>query len=72
MKEGSDKKIAQLNLDYDRELDTIRAREKEWREAQGGKLTKEQTIEIRMAKVNAGAKLGNATSDVIHKQKNAP
>ena len=31
MKEGSDKKIAQLNLDYDRELDTIRAREKEWR-----------------------------------------
>ena len=68
MKEGSDKKIAQLNRDYDRELDTIRAREKEWREAQGGKLTKEQTIEIRMAKVNAGAKLGNATSDVIHEQ----
>ena len=68
MKEGSDKKIAQLNLDYDRELDIIRAREKEWREAQGGKLTKEQTIEIRMAKVNAGAKLGNATSDVIHEQ----
>jgi len=68
MKEGSDKKIAQLNLDYDREFDTIRAREKEWREAQGGKLTKEQTIEIRMAKVNAGAKLGNATSDVIHEQ----
>lgn len=68
MKEGSDKKIAQLNLDYDRELDTIRAREKEWREAQGGKLTKEQTIEIRMAKVNAGVKLGNATSDVIHEQ----
>ena len=68
MKEGSDKKIAQLKLDYDRELDTIRAREKEWREAQGGKLTKEQTIEIRMAKVNAGAKLGNATSDVIHEQ----
>ena len=66
MKEGSDKKIAQLNLDYDRELDIIRAREKEWREAQGGKLTKKQTIEIRMAKVNAGAKLGNATSDVIH------
>ena len=68
MKEGSDKKIAQLNLDYDRELDIIRAREKEWREAQGGKLTKKQTIEIRMAKVNAGAKLGNATSEVIHEQ----
>lgn len=68
MKEGSDKKIAQLNLDYDRELDIIRAREKEWREAQGRKLTKKQTIEIRMAKVNAGAKLGNATSDVIHEQ----
>ena len=68
MKEGSDKKIAQLNLDYDRELDINRAREKEWREAQGGKLTKKQTIEIRMAKVNAGAKLGNATSDVIHEQ----
>lgn len=32
------------------------------------KVNQKQTIEIRMAKVNAGAKLGNATSDVIHEQ----
>ena len=68
MKEGSEKKIAQINLDYDKEMDTISVKEKEWKDAQGGKLTKEQTIEIRMAKVNAGAKLGNATSDIIHEQ----
>lgn len=68
MKEGSEKKIAQINLDYDKEMDTISVKEKEWRDAQGGKLTKEQTIEIRMAKVNAGVKLGNTTSDIIHEQ----
>lgn len=68
MKEGSEKKIAQINLDYDKEMDTISVKEKEWKDAQGGKLTKEQTIEIRMAKVNAGVKLGNATSDIIHEQ----
>ena len=68
MKEGSDKKIAQINLDYDKEITAILAKEQEWREAQGGKLTKEQTIEIRIAKVNAGVKLGNATSDITHEQ----
>lgn len=68
MKEGSEKKIAQINLDYDNEIAAILAKEQEWREAQGGKLTQEQVVEIRMAKVNAGAKLGNATSDITHEQ----
>lgn len=68
MKEGSDKKIAQLNLDYDRELDTIRAREKEWKDAQGGKLTQEQTIEIRTALVNSYVKREQSTSNVNQEQ----
>ncbi len=68
MQEGSEKKIAQINLDYDNEIAAILAKEKEWKDAQGGKLTKEQTVEIRMAKVNAGAKLGSATTSVINEQ----
>lgn len=68
MQEGSEKKIAQMNLNYDKEIAAILTKEKEWKDAQGGKLTKEQTIEIRMAKVNAGVKLGNATSGIIHEQ----
>lgn len=68
MQEGSEKKIAQINLDYDKEITAILAKEKEWKDAQGGKLTKEQTVEIRMAKVNAGAKLGSATTSVINEQ----
>lgn len=68
MKDGSEKKIAQINLDYDKEITAILAKEQEWKEAQGGKLTQEQVVEIRMAKVNAGAKLGNATSDITHEQ----
>lgn len=68
MKDGSEKKIAQINLDYDKEITAILAKEQEWKKAQGGKLTQEQVVEIRMAKVNAGAKLGNATSDITHEQ----
>lgn len=33
MKEGSDKKIAQINLDYDNEIAAILAKEKEWKDA---------------------------------------
>ena len=45
MEEGSDKRIAQIEYDYDREIEAIRKKEKEWREAQGGKLTQEQTVD---------------------------
>lgn len=68
MKEGSEKKIAQINLDYDKEIAAILAKEKEWRDAQGGKLTKEQTVEIRTALVNSYVKRERSTSNVNKEQ----
>lgn len=64
MKEGSAKKIAQINLDYDNEIAAILTKEKEWKDAQGGKLTKEQTVEIRTALVNSYVKRERSTSNV--------
>lgn len=68
MKEGSDKKIAQINLDYDNEIAAILTKEKEWKDAQGGKLTKEQTVEIHTALVNSYVKRERSTSNVNKEQ----
>ena len=68
MKEGSEKKIAQINLDYDNEIAAILTKEKEWKDAQGGKLTKEQTVEIRTALVNSYVKRERSTSNVSKEQ----
>ena len=68
MKEGSAKKIAQINLDYDNEIAAILTKEKEWKDAQGGKLTKEQTVEIRTALVNSYVKREQSTSNVNKEQ----
>lgn len=68
MEEGSDKRIAQIEYDYDREIEAIRKREKEWREAQGGKLTQEQTIEIKTAITQAQATRMRSTQEVENEQ----
>ena len=68
MKDGSEKKIAQINLDYDNEIAAILTKEKEWKDAQGGKLTKEQTVEIRTALVNSYVKRERSTSNVNKEQ----
>jgi len=64
MQEGSAKKIAQINLDYDNEIAAILAKEKEWKDAQNGNLTREQTIEIRTALVNSWVKKEKGTTSV--------
>ncbi len=42
MKEGSDKRLRQIKLDYEKETAEIETYEKELRKAQGGSLTKDQ------------------------------
>lgn len=42
MKEGSDRRLRQIRLDYEKELAEIETQEKRLREAQGGSLTAEQ------------------------------
>lgn len=64
MQEGSAKKIAQINLNYDNEIAAILAKEKEWKDAQNGNLTREQTIEIRTALVNSWVKKEKGTTSV--------
>lgn len=68
MEEGSDKRIAQIEYDYDREIEAIRKWEKEWREAQGGKLTQEQTVEIKTAITQAQATRMRSTQEVENEQ----
>lgn len=68
MEEGSDKRIAQIEYDYDREIEAIRKKEKEWREAQGGKLTQEQTVEIKTAVTQAKTTRMRSTQEVEYEQ----
>lgn len=75
MQEGTEKKIAQINLDYDKEIAAVLAKEKEWKDAQGGKLTKEQTVEIRTALVDSYVsrerKASNASSEQAESERRA-
>lgn len=68
MNDGSEKKIAQINLDYDKEIAAILAKEKEWKDAQGGKLTEEQTVEIRTSLVQSYVKREKSTGLVSGEQ----
>lgn len=53
MEEGTEKKLKQIDLDYQKELDAIKKQEKDLSERQGGKLTSEQSIEISARYINA-------------------
>jgi hypothetical protein len=53
MEEGTEKKLKQIDLDYQKELDAIKKQEKDLSERQGGKLTSEQSIEISARYTNA-------------------
>lgn len=53
MEEGTEKKLKQIDLDYQKELDAIKKQEKDLSERQGGKLTSEQSIEFSALYTNA-------------------
>lgn len=56
MAEGREKRLAQIEFDYDSEIAVILAKEKEWKEAQGGKLTEDQTKEVHVSFFNSYVK----------------
>lgn len=64
MKEGTEKKLKQIDLDYQKQIDAIKKQRKEWEDAQGGKLTEEQTLVIDLRKELAGKKKDSDTSKV--------
>lgn len=68
MKEGTEKKLKQIDLDYQKELDAIKKQEKDLSERQGGKLTSEQSIEISARYTNAENK---REKDIADYYKNA-
>lgn len=49
MKEGSEKKIAQINLDYKEQIEAIKKQADSWAKEQGGTLTSEQTMQVSIA-----------------------
>ncbi len=64
MKEGTQKKLAQIDLDYQKELDAIRKQEDEWSKANNGKLTDEQSSQINLSYSQAESKREKSVSDV--------
>lgn len=61
---GTEKKLAQIELDYHKELDIIRKQEQEWSKANGGKLSKEQVVQISLSYSQAESKRDKSISDV--------
>ncbi len=68
MREGTDKKLKQIDLDYKKEIAAIKKQEKDLSEKQGGKLTSEQSIEISARYTNAENKRDKAIADVTKEQ----
>ena len=71
MEEGTEKKIAQINLDYEKERDAIKKQAEKWAQGQGGTLTTEQTILISASYSNAQKRKDNRIADVNEEQVNA-
>ena len=68
MKDGTERKLKQIDLDYQRELDAIKKQRREWESLQGGKLTDEQMSTLGMWASNAAKGRESGISDVNRKK----
>lgn len=64
MKEGREKKLEEIRLEYEEELAEIDRMEKEWAEKQGGETTVEQRVVLSQARTNAKDKRDQSISDL--------
>lgn len=69
MKEGSERRIRQLRLNYEKELAELDRLEKEWREGQRGGLSKEQTDALDMARRLAKSKLEAGEAEIAEEER---
>lgn len=63
MADGTEKKLAQIDLDYQKELDAIEKQREEWNKKQKGKLTDEQETQLAESEENAYKKYENNVKD---------
>lgn len=53
MKEGTERKLKQIDLDYQKEIDAIKKQKASWESSQSGRLTDEQTNQLEIWASNA-------------------
>lgn len=68
IREGTEKKLKQIDLDYQKQIDAIRKQEEEWSKAGNGKLTDKQAQKISEAYTNAESMRDKDISDVTEGQ----
>lgn len=68
MEDGTERKLKQIDLDYQRELDAIKKQRMEWESVQDGKLTDEQMSTLGMWASNAAKGRESGISDVNRKK----
>ena len=64
LKDGSEKRIAQIRLNYRNEIDELKVQEKRWRDAQKGRLTGEQSAALKDAYALADDKMKAGVREV--------
>lgn len=68
MREGTEKKLKQIDLDYQKQIDAIRKQEEEWSKAGNGKLTDKKAREISEAYANAESMRDKDITNVTKEQ----
>lgn len=71
MKDGNEKRIRQIKLDYEKAIAEIKDQEMKWREAQGGNLTDEQHTALKdaysLAQVRMESEVRGVEADEVRK-----